>query len=152
MRYLIMPLFLLVSVGGGLLIGALNIPGEWYAGLVKPVGTPPDWLFAPVWTLLYVLIGLAGARVFRVDGATGPLTLLWAGQMGLNFIWSPIVFSLNDLGLGIGVILLLWAVIVMFIFLALRRDRIAALMFAPYLAWVSYASYLNVSLWVLNSR
>ena len=151
-RYLSLSLFLLISLGGGLLIGALNIPGAWYAGLGKPPGTPPGWVFGPAWTFLYILIGFAGWRIatFTPRGVRGLAFRFWALQMVLNFIWSPIVFSLHRLDIGLAVILTLLAVIIGFLATSWRTDRIAAILFIPYLIWVSFASYLNTGLVVLN--
>jgi len=142
-------IFLAISVGGGLLIGATNIPGPWYAGLEKPAFTPPNWLFAPAWTLLYILIAVAGTHVLDLPGPRGPM-MLWILQMGLNFAWSPIVFTLNHLLLGLVVILALLATIAAFIRATWHRQRLAAWLFAPYALWVTFAAYLNAGLVALN--
>ncbi|WP_321336982.1 TspO/MBR family protein [uncultured Cohaesibacter sp.] len=142
-------LFLLVSVGGGLLIGANNIPGPWYQALVKPPFTPPNWLFGPAWTFLYILIGIVGARVYRSKGSKD-LLLLWFIQMGLNFTWSPVFFTLKNLTGSVAIISFLLLIIISFIAMARKRDPIASSLFVPYLLWVGYASYLNISIWLLN--
>lgn len=142
-------LFLLVSVGGGLLIGANNIPGPWYQALVKPPFTPPNWLFGPAWTFLYILIGIVGARVYRSKGSKD-LLLLWFIQMGLNFTWSPVFFTLKNLAGSVAIISFLLLIIISFIAMARKRDPIASSLFVPYLLWVGYASYLNISIWLLN--
>lgn len=142
-------LFILISVGGGLLIGSVSMPDGWFADLQKPTFQPPNWLFGPVWTVLYVLIGLAGARIFMKD-AEGPAFKVWIGQMVLNFLWSPSFFSLHSLGIALGVILLLLAAILAFIRLAWRIDRLSGMLFVPYALWVSFATLLNASLIVLN--
>ncbi|ADZ68663.1 TSPO-like protein [Polymorphum gilvum SL003B-26A1] len=143
-------LFLFAVVGGGLVIGATNMPGAWYQGLVKPPFTPPNWLFAPAWTLLYALIALAGARAFQRRVSTPALFRLWLGQMALNFAWSPAVFTLHSLTLGLVVILALLTAIGAFIHLAWKTDRTAALLFLPYAGWVALATYLNAGLVALN--
>ncbi|WP_430514107.1 TspO/MBR family protein [Pannonibacter phragmitetus] len=145
----LLALFLLISVGGGLLIGATNLPGEWYAGLAKPSFTPPNWLFGPAWTVLYILIGIAGWRSFSA-GAHSTLFRLWVLQMLLNFAWSPTVFTWHRLDAGLGIILALLAAILAFIAAGWRRDRLAALLFVPYAAWVSFATALNLALVQLN--
>lgn len=142
-------LFLLVSVAGGLLIGANNIPGPWYQALVKPPFTPPNWLFGPAWTFLYILIGIVGARVYRSKGSKD-LLLLWFIQMGLNFTWSPVFFTLRNLTGSVAIISFLLLIIISFIAMARKRDPIASSLFVPYLLWVGYASYLNISIWLLN--
>ena len=142
-------LFLLLVVGGGLAIGYLTVPGAWYAQLAKPAFTPPGWLFGPVWTTLYVMIAVAGWRVWRRDRGGRPVKLWWA-QMALNFLWTPIYFGAHQIGLALAVILLLLAAILAFIVLSWRQDRAAAWLFVPYAAWVAFASLLNGSIWMLN--
>lgn len=146
-----LPLFLFValSVGGGLLIGAFNMPGEWYAALEKPPFNPPGWLFGPVWTTLYILIGIAGWRVWE-NARSSVSMMLWWAQMALNFAWSPLFFSLHQIAAALAVILVLLAVIVAFITLTWKRDRTAAMLFLPYAAWVGFASLLNGSILALN--
>lgn len=133
-----------VVIGGG--IGFLNVPGEWYAGLAKPWFTPPNWVFGPMWTTLYVLIGWVGARKWLHGGAVR----LWWAQMGLNFIWSPVFFGLQLPLAGLLVIVAMWALIVAFILREWRSDRLSALLFLPYVAWVSLATALNAAIVVLN--
>ena len=142
-------LFLVLAAGGGLAIGFLTAPGEWYAGLVKPAFNPPNWIFAPVWTALYVLIAVAGWRIFERDRRSWPMKLWW-GQLALNFLWSPVFFAAHDIRLAFIVILLLLAAIVAFIGLAWPQDRVAAWLFAAYAAWVSFAAVLNGTILLLN--
>jgi len=148
-RYASLVLFLVLVIGGGLAIGFLTAPGEWYAGLAKPSFNPPNWIFAPVWTVLYVLIAAAGWRVWQCKPDGWPIRLWWA-QLLLNFLWSPIFFAAHQINLALVVILLLLAVILVFIATSWRRDRAAALLFIPYAAWVAFASVLNASILVLN--
>jgi len=142
--------FLLVVVGVGAVIGTTTAPGAWYAGLEKPPFNPPNWLFAPVWFTLYVLIAIAGWRTFLQD-AGGRSMQLWYAQMALNWAWSPVWFSLHLLWPAFAVIVLLLAAIIGFILVTRRRDPLAAWLFAPYLAWVAFASLLNLSIALLNS-
>lgn len=148
-KHFALGLFLAVVVGGGLLIGWATAPGEWYAQLEKPGFTPPSWLFGPVWTLLYVLIAVAGWRIWRRD-RRGPAMKLWAGQLALNFAWSPIFFSAHRIDLALAVVLLLLATIVAFMAAAWRIDKAPALLFAPYAAWTAFAAALNGSIAALN--
>lgn len=141
--------FLLLAVGGGILIGTLTAPGDWYANLNKPPFNPPDWIFGPVWTLLYVLIAMAGWRTWEA-GKTSPTMTLWWIQMGLNFLWSPVFFVLHEVWMALVIILALFAVILMFIRRSGGKDRVSALAFVPYAAWVAFASLLNFSIAVLN--
>jgi tryptophan-rich sensory protein len=141
--------FLVLTVGGGLAIGFLTVPGAWYAGLAKPNFNPPGWVFAPVWMVLYGLIAVAGWSVWRWDQRGWPMKLWWV-QLLLNFLWTPIFFAAHQIGLALVIILLLLGVILAFIATAWREDRLAAWLFLPYAAWVAFASVLNVSIFALN--
>ncbi len=141
--------FIILALGGGTLIGIFNIPGDWYQSLVKPSFNPPNWIFGPAWTVLYIMIGVAGARVF-IKMPRSPLMGIWALQMALNFLWSPVFFTLHRPDLALIVIGLLLASILAFITLAARHDRIAALLFIPYALWVSFATLLNSAIVALN--
>lgn len=144
---------LYLFVGGvlvaGLAIGSLTAPDGWYAALAKPWFNPPNWVFAPAWTVLYVLIGIAGWRIWRLPERGGTMHA-WIAQLVLNFSWTPVFFRLHQIGAALAVVLLLLAAILLFIALAWRRDRIAALLFLPYAAWVAFASTLNAAIWQLN--
>src|SRR5690606_17800636 len=142
-------LFMLLVVGGGLLIGALTPPGSWYQALAKPAFNPPGWIFAPVWTVLYVMIAVAGWRIWRREPGGAAMKLWWM-QLVLNFLWSPIFFALHQIGLALVVILALLVTILAFIAAAWRPDRLAAGFFVPYAAWVMFASTLNTAIWQLN--
>lgn len=148
-RFLPLALFILLVLGGGMLVGLASPPGAWYAGLAKPPFNPPNWLFAPVWSLLYVAIAVAGWRIWRRRETGGAMTAWWL-QLGLNFLWTPVFFNLQSLGLALAVILVLLVTIVAFVALAWPRDRVAALLFVPYALWVAFAALLNASLWWLN--
>jgi tryptophan-rich sensory protein len=141
--------FLFVVPGAGLLIGMLNRPGAWYAALIKPSFNPPDAVFAPVWSVLFLLIAVAGFRAFEAE-PRGVSTRLWGLQMILNFAWSPIFFSLHRMDVALGVIVALFAVIVAFVWRQWTTDRLAAALFIPYAGWVSFAAVLNASLLHLN--
>ena len=147
-RWALLP-FLLLVVGGGLLIGFFTAPGPWYEALAKPSFNPPNWLFGPVWTVLYVLIAIAGWRVWRI-GSSGTAMKLWWLQLALNFLWSPVFFGLQQIGLALVVILALLATILAFIAAAWNLDRVSAWLFVPYAAWVAFASLLNASILFLN--
>ncbi len=145
-RTLIYVVFLAVVIGGGLAIGSVTRPDGWYAALAKPPFNPPNWVFAPVWTLLYVMIAVAGARTYeRIHGFA-----LWVAQMALNFAWTPAYFVLHRPSVALVIILALLAAILMFIRSRWTTDRISALLFVPYAAWTAFAVLLNVSIVVLN--
>ena len=134
-------------MAGGWLIGFVTRPGAWYAGCQAPFN-PPSWIFAPVWTLLYVLIAIAGARGYESGTSTG--FALWVAQLALNFAWSPVFFRLHRTGLALAVVAALLAVIVAFIAEQWTADRVSAWLFVPYACWVAFATLLNASIVVLN--
>ncbi len=129
-----------------------NIP-IWYAGLQKPPFTPPNWLFGPVWTLIYAALALSFYRILRKDpGAPGRSRAIIAFmvQITLNALWSVSFFGLHSPALGLVVIALLWLSIVANMIAFWTLDHIAAWPFAPYLAWVTFAGALNVAIVMLN--
>jgi translocator protein len=142
--------FLILTIGGGLLIGLVTRPGEWYAKASKPWFTPPNNIFAPVWTLLYVMIAIAGWRTFMRDPLGAPM-IVWAVALALNFAWSPIFFRLHQPAAALFVVLALLATIITFIALAWPQDALSAILFAPYAAWVFFATILNAAFWRLNN-
>jgi tryptophan-rich sensory protein len=141
--------FLVLVAGGGLVIGFLTVPGEWYAQLNKPAFNPPNWIFAPVWTALYVMIAVAGWRTSERNRSGAAMRFWWA-QLALNFLWSPVFFAAHQIGAALLVISLLLIAILAFIAAAVRQDRVAAWLFAPYAAWVMFATILNGAIWRLN--
>ena len=141
--------FVLLVLGGGTGIGTLAHPDAWYAGLAKPSFNPPNWLFAPVWSTLYILIAIAGWLVWSRDRAGAAMTLWWV-QLVLNFLWSPAFFAFHSIGLALVIVALLLGVIWGFVFLEARRAPWAALLFVPYGLWVGFATVLNAALWMLN--
>jgi translocator protein len=142
--------FLILTVGGGLLIGFLTRPGEWYANLAKPWFTLPSGIFAPVWTFLYIMIAVAGWRTFA-HGPVGPAMIVWTIALALNFSWSPIFFGLNQPVAAFAVIVILLAMIITFIRLAWSQDAVSALLFVPYAVWTLFAALLNAAIYHLNS-
>lgn len=142
-------IFIVAVVALGVLSGISNLPGAWYQSLAKPVFNPPNWIFAPVWTLLYGLIGIAGAATFIEARRSGRM-LVWWVQMLLNLLWSPAFFSLQQPALALAIILGMLISIAAFTFLSWRPNRPAALLFLPYLAWVGFATLLNLSIVILN--
>lgn len=144
-----LPLFVIAVVGGGLVIGYLNPPGEWYAGLAKPSFNPPNWVFGPAWTLLYVLIAVAGWRVWRSRLGGWPIRL-WGIQLALNFMWSPAFFGAHRVDLALAIVVALFVAIAAFIVAAWRQHRVAAWLFVPYAAWVAFATALNGAILALN--
>ncbi len=148
-RILIHILFIAAVLGCGLLIGINNIPGEWYQSLVKPSFNPPNWIFAPVWSILYVMIGFTGARTF-LDHRDTTAMRFWVAQMIFNFAWSPLFFGFREIAMALIVIIALLISIVGFIVVSRKQDILSALLFVPYLAWVAFATLLNTSIFLMN--
>ncbi len=145
-------LCLLVWAANGA-VTASTVKG-WYQTLRRPPGAPPDWLFAPVWTVLYVMIGVSAWLVWRrVDVAMHrkrAALRTWGWQLALNALWPPAFFGFQSLGAGMAVIVLLLASIVLTIRAFWPLQRGASLLLLPYLAWVCFATYLNAGFWRLN--
>jgi translocator protein len=140
----------LVLTAVAAMAGGLFRPGAWYAGLVKPAWNPPNWLFGPVWSVLYVMIAAAGALAWRA-GAPPKTMALWGGQMALNGLWTIVFFGLQRPGLALIEIALMWLAIALFILSVWQVERRAGWLMLPYLAWVSFAVALNGAIWWLNS-
>ena len=134
-------------------IGGLFMPGEWYASLRKPSWNPPGWIFGPVWTALYTMMAVAAWLVWKRGGfaAQRRLLTLFLVQLALNATWTPLFFGLHWPGVAFFEMLLLWVAIAATIPTFWRVNRVAAWLLVPYLAWVSFAAVLNVTLWRLNA-
>jgi translocator protein len=123
----------------------------WYPGLAKPAWNPPNWIFGPVWTTLYVLMGVAIWRVWRTAGPeTTRLVRLYFVQLALNALWSVLFFGLKSPGWALVDIALLWGLLVWLLAGCWRRDRVAAALWLPYVLWVSFATALNAAIVRLN--
>lgn len=142
-------LFVGLVVGTGWAIGFLTRPDAWYESLAKPAFSPPGWVFGPVWTILYILIGFAGWRIWRLAPKSSAMTL-WGAQMLLNWFWSPAFFGAEAPATALAIILALLAAIAGFMLQAWKYDRVAACLFVPYAAWVAFAALLNGSIVVMN--
>jgi tryptophan-rich sensory protein len=140
-------LCLLVGLVGGSMTSHA-IPG-WYRLLQKPPGTPPGWVFGPVWACLYVMIGVSGWLVWKRIGSSAPLRL-WGWQLAANAAWAPAFFGLRRLSLGMAVIVVLLVLIGLTVRSFRRVSRPAALLLLPYLGWCLYAAYLNAGFLLLN--
>lgn len=137
----------------GALVTTPSIP-TWYAHLNKPFFSPPNWLFGPVWTLLYILIGVSFALIWQKYGKNNKAVInamkIFGIQFLFNVIWSPVFFGLKNLFLAFVIIVFMW----FFVFKTIRAfakiDKKASYLLYPYLAWISFASILNFSVWILN--
>ena len=138
-----------MAIGGVVTATTVDI---WYQTLEKPDFAPPDWVFGPVWTGLYILIAVAGWLVWRRVGVHGTAQLLFAGQLALNLAWSVLFFGMTWIGAALVEIVILWIAIAATTAAFWSISRTAALLFLPYLLWVGYAAALNGAIWVMNGR
>lgn len=151
---------LIISIGLPLMVGftssyfTITGVGSWYQTIEKPLWNPPSWVFGPVWTTLYVLMGIS---LFLVWKSALPVKvkrsalLLFGIQLLLNFFWSFIFFNQHQIGLAFVEIVILWLMILLTIFAFARINQVAAWLLVPYISWVSFAAILNFTIWRLNS-
>ncbi len=129
---------------------------SWYASLAKPAFSPPNWLFGPVWTILYILMGISLYLVWSKQGKSGMVKgkasalKVFAVQLALNALWSVLFFGLRSPALGFAGIVLLWISIAATMHLFRKIDRKAFWLLVPYILWVSFAAFLNFSVWMMN--
>lgn len=154
MRWLPIVVAIALCLGIGTLFGAMFRPGEWYAALDKPFFNPPNWVFAPAWTLLYILMGIAAGRIWCLPASPGRTRALrmFVVQMMFNAAWTPVFFGAHSLSGGLAVIVCMALAIIVTIQYFHPLDKAAAWLLAPYLAWVAFASLLNVFLLALNGN
>lgn len=145
-------IFLCLSLGFIGSFWTMETVATWYPALSKPSWTPPNWLFGPVWTLLYVMIAFSGWLIFKEEKSPerSEALIFYAIQLSLNFIWPYLFFSLKSPLLGLIDIVLLLIFIILTLFKSWTVRPLAALLLAPYLLWVSYAFLLNLAIWGLN--
>lgn len=149
-------------IGAIILCEAAGILGTFFTGskiqswylteLIRPSFAPPNWLFGPVWTILYALMGISLFLVWEMKKSkerSRALSVFFL-QLALNALWTPVFFGLEAAGAGFVVILTLWCTIIWNIFVFYRIKKIAAYLLIPYLLWVSFASVLNGAIWILN--
>lgn len=142
----LLPFLLIVAAVA--MSGAAFQPGTWYASLTKPFWTPPDWLFPPVWTLLYIMIAIAGRAIFSLSERR--LRLLWIIQLALNALWSYLFFGLHLFVAGLVDILALLGCIGAILLFSRPVSPTVSWLMAPYFVWVAYATTLNAGLLALN--
>ena len=142
---------LVLTFGAGY-VGSRFPVDEWYAELVKPSWNPPNWLFGPVWTTLYLLMAIAAWLVWRRSGFAGaaiPLGMFLL-QLVLNAAWSWLFFGRHAMGTALAEIILLWIAILVTLVGFWRLNAVSGILMLPYLLWVSFAAFLNYTLWRLN--
>ncbi|QJF53304.1 tryptophan-rich sensory protein TspO [Roseobacter ponti] len=148
MFWLTFAVFFGACVGAGL-TGGLFPPGPWYRTLEKPWFTPPDWVFPVTWTVLYICIATAGARVAMLEG-NGLAMGFWAMQIAFNGLWTPVFFGLRNIRLGMAVVSFLWLIVAAGMVALWQVEWLSGLLFVPYLIWVTIAAALNAGVWRLN--
>ncbi len=140
------------AAGFGSIFTSKAIP-DWYRGLKKPPYTPPNWVFGPVWTVLYILMAVSVFLVWQkglaAPGVTNAFTLFWI-QLATNAIWSYVFFARRSVIGGIINIIILWLLILATVITSFPVSTIAGILLLPYILWVSIAMYLNIGIWVLN--
>jgi len=147
---------LVVSEGAGIIgsVFTVSVIPAWYATLAKPTLNPPSWIFSPVWTILYLLMGIAAFLVWR-EGLEkkNVKRALWIFiiQLVLNALWSIIFFGFHNLGGAFIEIIFMWLAIAWTMFVFSKISRPAMYLLLPYIAWVSFATYLNYAIWMLNT-
>lgn len=125
----------------------------WYAGIVKPAINPPAWVFGPVWTTLFALMGIAAFLIWKKGLGRRDVKIalyIFGGQLILNTLWSIIFFGLHNPGAALIEIIFLWVVILVTIIAFFKISKAAAWLLIPYILWVSFAGYLNFTIWMLN--
>lgn len=139
-----------LCLGGGLLVAFQFPVDDWYRALAKPSWTPPGAVFGPVWTALYVAMGVAAWRIDRTAVHQRPYALrLFLVQLALNLAWTPLFFGLHAIGAALAIIAVLCIAIAATVIAFLRLDRPAGWLMMPYLAWVAFAGALNLAIWQL---
>lgn len=130
--------------------GVIFKPGQWYESLVKPSFTPPNWLFPIAWSTIYLLLAWAGYRLTLIPGSQ-TLLALWATQIALNTLWTPVFFGAQRIVAAMLILALLWLVVASMVVMALQLDLITGLILLPYLVWLCVAAALNFSI-LRNNR
>lgn len=143
-------LIFLIACGAAATTGMVFQPGQWYAQLNKPKFTPPNWVFPVAWTTIYLLLAWVGYRLTMIPGSEQVLAL-WAAQIALNTLWTPVFFGAQRIVAAMIILVLLWLVVATMVILALRLDVITGLILFPYLAWLCVAAALNFSI-MRNNR
>lgn len=145
---------MLISLGGGLLIGYfIKNSLKTYNSLVKPIFSPPGWVFGVIWPILYILIGFALYRVYltlKQENRSYGVLILYLSQLFLNFLWPIVFFNFRLYGISAIIIIILIVLIISCIIKFLKVDKISSILLIPYLIWCIYASYLNIMIWILN--
>lgn len=142
-------LVFLLACGAAASTGLIFKPGPWYESLIKPGFTPPNWVFPVAWSTIYLLLAWAGYRLTLIP-ASQPVLALWAAQIALNTLWTPVFFGAQRIHAAMVILAVLWLVVAAMVVMALRLDLITGLILFPYLVWLCVAAALNFSILVNN--
>lgn len=145
--YAVLFIVAIFIIGGA--IGYKFAPTSWYQELNKPFFTPPNWLFAPVWSILYIIIGFVGWRIF-IDRPNDLLKTMWSAQLVINFAWTPLFFGLHQTVIALLSCLIMLLLVVMIVLKAWNSDKLVSVLFIPYAFWLALAAALNIGVVVLN--
>ncbi len=151
-KWFVLAGFIILCLGVGVVSGVMTAGAmvDWYPSLNKPSFNPPSWVFAPAWTILYIMMAVAAWRVWLAGPTSKPALNLFFIQLVLNFLWSVFFFGLHSPALALIDIIAMWIMIALTMRAFFKVARPAGWLLVPYLAWVSFAGVLNASIWWLN--
>ena len=151
-QWLVLAGFILVPLAVGMIGGLATAPSieSWYRTIAKPDWTPPDWVFGPVWTILYIMMGVAAWLVWKTRDRVAPAMVLFGVQLALNLAWSLLFFGARSPGLALIEVVFLWTSVLLTMLAFFGRQSTAGWLLVPYLAWVSFAALLNFVIWSMN--
>jgi benzodiazapine receptor len=151
-RWIVLAGFVVICLVTGALGGAASATSivDWYQTIAKPWWTPPDWVFGPTWTVLYIMMAVAAWLVWQTGDRTAPALTLFFVQLALNLGWSVIFFGLRSPGLALIEVVFLWLGVLLTMLAFFGRSTPAGWLFVPYLVWVSFAAVLNFAIWTMN--
>lgn len=151
-RWLVLAGLILLCLAVGSLGGYATQPSidGWYRTIAKPWWTPPDWVFGPVWTILYITMAVAAWLVWQTGDKVRPALTLFFIQLALNLGWSLLFFGARSPGLALIEVVFLWTGVLLTMLAFFGRSTVAGWLFVPYLAWVSFAAVLNLAIWAMN--
>jgi len=141
-----------LALGSASGLSTVSEINSWFTTINKPTWNPPNWIFGPMWTTLYILMGAAFGRIWHLEDSKAKKTamIFFVVQFVLNLTWTPVFFGLHQISLALGIILLMLTLIVITLRQFMRLDKIAGAMLIPYMLWVAFASFLNYTIMTLN--
>jgi benzodiazapine receptor len=151
-KWAVLALLILICLVVGTLGGLSSTTAieDWYRTIAKPSWTPPDAVFGPVWTVLYIMMAVAAWLVWRTGDQVRPALILFFVQLALNLAWTLLFFAARSPGLALIEVVFLWLGVLFTMLAFFARSRVAGWLFVPYLAWVSFAAVLNAAIWMMN--